>query len=287
METTELVQKTDLSLLESVLVKGDLANLSAGQRLEYYRKVCLSLGLNPLTKPFDYIQLGGKLTLYARKDATDQLRRLYGVSIDDVSREMDGNLIIATAKGHDKNGRTDVEIGVVSKGDMSGNLANAIMKANTKAKRRLTLSLCGLGWLDETEVETIQDAKENVVDLDTGEIIDVKPVAEKPAEKPKKEWDEDAFLAQFTKPANIPDMSSQTAATYTDSKDRPYKDMTIRELYGHWMGLAKQIKTQNEAEAELTAMKISAICRIIQDEKVRRSIKAPNGGRPDPFVSGS
>ena len=29
------------------------------------------------------------------------------------------------------------------------------MKAETKAKRRVTLSICGLGMLDETEVETV------------------------------------------------------------------------------------------------------------------------------------
>jgi hypothetical protein len=33
--------------------------------------------------------------------------------------------------------------------------ANTILKAITKAKRRVTLSICGLGWLDETEVEDI------------------------------------------------------------------------------------------------------------------------------------
>jgi hypothetical protein len=30
------------------------------------------------------------------------------------------------------------------------------MKAETKAKRRVTLSICGLGFLDETEVETLK-----------------------------------------------------------------------------------------------------------------------------------
>jgi ferric iron reductase protein FhuF len=44
------------------------------------------------------------------------------------------------------------------------------MKAVTKGKRRLTLSLCGLGWLDETEIQTIPDATAVIVD-DTGEIV--------------------------------------------------------------------------------------------------------------------
>ena len=46
-------------------------------------------------------------------------------------------------------------MGAVKKTDMQGNFGNALMKAVTKAKRRVTLSICGLGMLDETEVETI------------------------------------------------------------------------------------------------------------------------------------
>jgi hypothetical protein len=42
---------------------------------------------------------------------------------------------------------------------MRGDFGNVVMKAVTKSKRRVTLSLCGLGMLDESEVETIPDAK--------------------------------------------------------------------------------------------------------------------------------
>jgi hypothetical protein len=44
--------------------------------------------------------------------------------------------------------------------------ANTILKAVTKAKRRVTLSICGLGFLDETEVEDIPAAaKRDVTDI--------------------------------------------------------------------------------------------------------------------------
>ena len=33
------------------------------------------------------------------------------------------------------------------------------MKAETKAKRRVTLSISGMGWMDETEVENIPGAQ--------------------------------------------------------------------------------------------------------------------------------
>lgn len=150
------------ALLEKVVVEGDLAKLSVPQRLDYYNRVCDSVGLNPLTRPFEYVRLSGRLRLYARKDATDQLRRLYGVSVTDidVSRDSLSNLITVRATGQDKYGRRDIEVGSVHVGGLKGeNLANAEMKALTKAKRRLTLSLCGLGWLDETEVETIENAE--------------------------------------------------------------------------------------------------------------------------------
>ena len=47
------------------------------------------------------------------------------------------------------------------------------MKAETKAKRRVTLSICGMGWLDESEIESIPNAKPVPMDLKTGEIVTV------------------------------------------------------------------------------------------------------------------
>jgi hypothetical protein len=168
--TNEIEKKQDDSLMESVLLQGDLSKLTPAQRVSYYQRVCESMGLNPLTRPFDYITLNNRLTLYAKKDAADQLRGIHGVSIDDVDVVENPTQFIVKVKGHNKDGRTDVEIGVVNKTDMQGNLANAQMKAVTKGKRRLTLSLCGLGWLDETEVQSIPDARPVIVDGETGEI---------------------------------------------------------------------------------------------------------------------
>ena len=136
---------------------GDLAGLKQDERLAYYKAVCESVGLNPLTKPFDYITLNGKLTLYATRACADQLRKLHSVSVTDLHKEFhpDGILMV-TCKVSDKAGRTDVATGALVVQNLKGNdLANAMMKAETKAKRRATLSLCGLGVLDETEIETL------------------------------------------------------------------------------------------------------------------------------------
>jgi hypothetical protein len=146
--------------LESVAVSGDLSGLTAAQRLAHYQAVCRSLGLNPLTKPFEYLTLNGKLRLYALRDCADQLRRLHGISISITSRERMGDLYVVTARARDRSGREDESIGAVALGSLKGDaLANALMKAETKAKRRVTLSLAGLGWLDETELATIPEVR--------------------------------------------------------------------------------------------------------------------------------
>ena len=149
-----------INIIEAVIAAGDLSRLSVDQRNTYYVTVCQSIGLNALTRPFEYITLNGKLTLYARKDATDQLRSIKGVSITraDVSLA-DPDWVIVTTEARDATGRTDIDVGCVSRKDMRGDLGNVIMKAVTKSKRRVTLSLCGLGMLDESEIETIPDAK--------------------------------------------------------------------------------------------------------------------------------
>jgi hypothetical protein len=152
---TEMVVQQQSTELERVLIAGDLARLQPNERVMYYKAVCESVGLNPLTKPFEYITLNGKLTLYARRDATDQLRQIKGVSIEIKAREVVEDCYIVTACA--KIGtRQDESIGAVTIGGLKGeSRANAMMKAETKAKRRVTLSICGLGMLDETEVETI------------------------------------------------------------------------------------------------------------------------------------
>jgi hypothetical protein len=65
-----------------------------------------------------------------------------------------------TARATMPDGRHDESIGAVPIEGLKGeNRANALMKGETKAKRRVTLSICGLGILDESEVESIAGAQ--------------------------------------------------------------------------------------------------------------------------------
>jgi hypothetical protein len=143
-------------IIDSVITKGDLSKLTSDERVRYYVETCNSVGLNPLTKPFEYITLNNKLTLYALRNCTDQLRTIHGVSVDELTEAQHEGVYVVTAKVRNRDGRTDIAKGVVAIANLKGEvLANAMMKAETKAKRRATLSLCGLGFLDETEVADV------------------------------------------------------------------------------------------------------------------------------------
>ena len=177
--TQELAERTPLSteLQEKVLLGGDLSKLTPAERLSYYNNVCTSLDLNPLTRPFEYIVLNSKLTLYARKDCTEQLRTKHQISVTILSREVVEGVYIVTARAQTLNGRQDESIGAVPIANVQGNdRANAMMKAETKAKRRVTLSICGLGMLDETELETIKSARQFTPEIVTSGVPNIPDV---------------------------------------------------------------------------------------------------------------
>ncbi len=147
-------------IIEAVMMKGDLKALTSAERAGYLRRLCESLGLNPLTRPFEYITLQGKLTLYCTKSATEQLRKLHNVSVIETTESELEDIYIVKCRVSMPDGRTDEARGAVKIGGLKGDhLANALMKAESKAKRRATLSICGLGFIDETELETIDATK--------------------------------------------------------------------------------------------------------------------------------
>lgn len=150
-------------LQEKVFVGGDLSKLNSEERLTFYSRLCESLNLNPMTRPFEYITLQGKMTLYARKDATEQLRKINNISISNMTSKTINDIYIVQVDITDDSGRKDTSTGAVNISNLKGDsLANAFMKAETKAKRRGTLSFCGLGFLDESEIETIEEVKNKI-----------------------------------------------------------------------------------------------------------------------------
>jgi hypothetical protein len=156
-------------ILSAVLMHGDLSKLSNEQRLDFYFKVCESVGLNPLTQPLDFLKTQNGVKLYVNRGGTAQLREKHRVSTRIMAREKQGDLYVVTAKAFRPDGREEESTGAVTIKNLQGEaLANAVMKAETKAKRRATLDLCGLGWIEESEAESIPGATRVQFDVQSG-----------------------------------------------------------------------------------------------------------------------
>jgi 23S rRNA pseudoU1915 N3-methylase RlmH len=154
-------------VLEKINLSDDLSVLSEEERWLYYKHVCEKFGLDPSTRPFAFLTFEdtGKMKLYALRNATDQLRKIHNISVSIVRQERIGDYVyIMTARAKTEDGRVDEAVGAVSLRDEYGNvlsakqMANAIMTCQTKAIRRVTLSICGVSVLDETEVTDIPTA---------------------------------------------------------------------------------------------------------------------------------
>ncbi|WP_243526670.1 hypothetical protein [Bacillus pseudomycoides] len=99
--------------------------------------------------------------MYARKNCSDQLRKIHGIDAEIVHRGQIETTVYVEVRVTDKSGRKDTAMGAVPISTEDGRkispvqLAHALMTCETKAKRRATLSLCGLAMMDETEVDTL------------------------------------------------------------------------------------------------------------------------------------
>lgn len=196
--------------LQKLLLQGDLSSLTMQQRAEFLYHLSVSKGLDPTTMPFNLIVLNNKLTVYANRSCADQIRKRdgitstrsyfgplrFGFAPDGTPRYNDG-VWEAEYILTDREGRVEISTGCVGIKGLDGEaLSNAVMKCDTKAKRRGTLSMGGLGFLDELEVESVQTLKEGggvgqprrvfprpavpTAPIESDNVIDAEPAKEEP-----------------------------------------------------------------------------------------------------------
>lgn len=147
-------------VVNSIILNGDLSKLTETQLAAYYVHRCRMIGLDPSTKPFDLLKLQGKLTLYANKSCAANLRALNKISTMILEEREWNDLLLIRVRAWYPDGRQHEDEGFASLTGLGGDaLGNARLKALTKGTRRAILHLCGLGELDESEVESIPGAK--------------------------------------------------------------------------------------------------------------------------------
>ena len=145
----------------------DTKALTHEERVATLSALSKALGLNPLTNPVQFLSLSGREVLYVTKQATDQIAARLRLNRETVAgpevRDFGGTkLVFCQVKVTAPDGRSEVSTATLPFTDP----VNVLMKCETKAKRRATLSLAGLGLLTEEEMETIPGAQPSpTVDL--------------------------------------------------------------------------------------------------------------------------
>lgn len=190
-------QEQAAGALSHILGSGDLGRLTNEQRVGHYLDVCQSLGLNPRTRPFDWIEFydpqtkAKKLQLYPNRSCAEQLRRQHQISVRVIRREpigmnTDEPMFVVEVEGTTPTGRIGTAIKYVPlTGQRQGGgtyrlsgqqLANAYMKAETGAFRRLTFSMVGMA--SPPDVEELGRVKVVTVD-GTGQVLEAPTVEQK------------------------------------------------------------------------------------------------------------
>lgn len=141
---------------------GNVAQLTQEEKDFVLSKLCERYGLDPILRPFDLISFQGSAKFYMTASATNQLANLKGLTREIIDLSIDEAKLLAkcTVVVRDPQGRSETANAFIAvskflpptkdnpqmrKVMLEGeDLANALMKLETKAKRKATLSFFGV-----------------------------------------------------------------------------------------------------------------------------------------------
>ena len=256
---TEMARTMERAI-DSFVTRGDWSGLSPTDRARLYVSVCEEYGLNPASQPFAFLRLNGKEVLYATRGATDQLAAIHKLNreIIDGPKVIDlagTKLVCAVCRATHPNGRIETSIATVPLVDP----VNVLMKAETKAKRRATLSILGLGTLDEIELETIPaSAQQPAVQVSRADI-------EQARTTPKQE------VGSFEPPPSNEEGPPPGSAAEGEGEPPPEQEGPSSRAFAHYHSVVGNLTT-------LVALR-DAYRGLVQD-------LYEEGLDPEPFTSG-
>lgn len=282
---------TQSKLAESLVMRGDISGLTAPQRVQYYLHTCNELGLNPNAQPFAFLKLNGKEVMYPTRGATDQLARIHQVNreIIDGPKVIDlagTKLLYAVCRASLPSGRIETSTAAVPIPSGAEPVANAVMKVETKARRRATLAILGLALTDESEMDTIPAAaRVDVPAPSREEIAQAMAAAKSPALPSLASLGVEVQQApSTTAPVEAHDLVAEV-------RDSAAVRHTVRELADLWRGAREELKA---AKLERPAWDV-VVARCKALELIPKAVTAeiarldaqdrgpgPKGGTPRP-----
>ena len=229
--------------------KHDLDQLSEAEQLEYVELACEHLGV---PSDLGLVSLGfmdsgdgkRKKVLYVHKGATDIVRDHRGINVESmIPLAANKEYVGFTATGKDSKGRQEVAVGAVSISGLTGvAVANAVMTAQTKASRRLTLIYAGGGFFAATEVsETTRNIANSASSLSTvaaqpsttpsaapgKDITEPTPTSEPALEEPKERKKRGKKSVSLDPPISEAQPAEATPQNNGLSEQKPAEPMTV------------------------------------------------------------
>jgi hypothetical protein len=171
----------------------NLDGLTKEQIDQYLRDISEHLGVDPDLNAFDVIRMDNSLQVYARRGTTDMLRELMGIEVTSIDLlDIPGSATFRATgrKAHvsaPNPTRQEIAIGSCAIAGLTGQkLSDAIMTAETRAGRRLTLKFTGLGILDVSEVPAAGISAASGAEL-AGSSVVMPPPTVRPPEAPGRD----------------------------------------------------------------------------------------------------
>lgn len=199
----------------------NLDDLDEQQKQEYYLAACKHFNLPPDMNLLAFIWLDNgegqrHLALYAKKGATDLIREHEKITTESLTMQSGANFVSFIARGVNGGGRAEMAVGSAFTEGLKGRaLEAAVMTAQTRATRRMTLQFLGGGLLDESEVNsTTTDINKATVPLATlAPLAPEQPVVQ-PNSKPGKDITVESVEVRLSQglPAVEPTPAQQAAA---------------------------------------------------------------------------
>lgn len=265
----------------------DLESLNETQRQDYLKAVCKHMGVPDNLNLVALIRQDdgegpARLVAYAKRGATENVRNNLQINVISLTSQVVAGSIVFTATAvSKKTGRQEISTGSKYIEGATGKfLDDAIMTAQTRALRRVTLQFVGAGVLDESEVN---QGKTVTVSAPAAQIVLAAPQPTvTPSSAPGKDITPPAI--QFTFDSTlVPDLKTGQQEAF-EARQKQLRDAAIASLNS----TAEKVTPEQEQGAVDTGNRLDPVPAVELEKPKRKYTRKPRTvdlGPSDPVIA--